>query len=243
MRHLYTKWEENPEEAIEMSKHRLSFSCASLGHFRFSSSSICDTGSPIDTVNTDNDNRTGMDASDTKAGSDSAFIEVQEEEEDPSVHETNNCEGDSEEREESTIEVFQTDSSDTKLEELSTDKATSDSKSNGITTATATRVEIGDECSDIQQSLSKSDKAKLVDSNTNEAAEVTSSSELPEDACDDVKTSQNESIQEKEDDGEIDEEPERKVSAAELLLKQARVRESLQMQGVVRNSYNMHVYI
>ena len=276
VRHLYTKWEENPEEAIEMSKHpRLSFSCASLGHFRFSSSSICDRGSPSDSVNTDNDTTGGIDASDAKAGSDSAFIEVQKDE-DPSINETNDQEGGGEREEstteefqtdsttevlqtvstteefqndsttevlqtdsttevlqtDSTTEEFQTDSSETRPEELSGNKSKSTSNSFDVTMAMPTRVETEEECSDIQKTISKSNNTDLVDTNADEA---TGSFELPEVACDGMQASQNEAIQEKEDDREVDDGPEKKPSAAELILKQARVRESLKMQGVVRN--------
>ena len=253
VRHLYTEWEENPGEAIEMSKHRLSFSITNLGSHCFSSSSLNEANSsPTHSVKSD--------TPDSNANS-SAFAESSQD-----MVAAPTEPNDKPQKAEVDVDKEETDTEKTltnKKVSAQTDicrpqpKACGDEKmvkqseerimdSKPARTGTESKPPKTESESRPARTESESKPSKIVSEGRpakpeaklkKEKTKLNSRNPKTEVAKEEVKEDKPPSEQEESmEDKDADQQSEKKLSAAELILKQSRVRESLKMQGVVSDS-------
>ncbi len=199
VRHLYTEWEENPGEAIEMSKHRLSFPISAHHRFTPSIDSEVDSSSPGNSISSNNI------ASSCNSSSTASLLTKKETSSllPPSPVEQNN--NSKKPKEDSPV-----------LKELTQ--------------------KIGQQANDETDGQSASGNNEPVAMKPDAVADGNKTNKPICALTLNIETTKTEeTIEEEEgldtieDDGQSD----KKITPEELLLKQARVRESLKMQGVV----------
>ncbi len=202
MRHLYTEWEENPGEAIEMSKHRLSFPISGdLGETTPIFDSETSDSSPTHSISMIADSCTNS----------SVSLELEKENVSEPLQTSPSAESVAAVQSANTLEDNCSAVEQSQEAELPENGYHGDDKTTGIITMTTSSTS-----SEVPTSVPESTNADDVT-----VDDVTVDDETVDDVTvDDVTV---------DDDDDSD----KMLSATVLLQKQARVRESLKMQGVV----------
>ncbi len=195
VRHLYTEWEENPGEAIEMSKHRLSFPISAHHQFTPSIDSEVDSCSPSHSITSSNN---------IASSRNNSSVSLQTEKETVSLLPPSSAEQNNNPKERTVLkeppQVINQQASD------GTD---------------------GQSASGTNEPVAMKPDAVADSNRTNKPiCALTIQTEIKKT---EEPIEQQEGLDTVEDDGQSD----KKIAPSELLLKQARVRESLKMQGVV----------
>ena len=268
VRHLYTEWEENPGEAIEMSKHRLSFSITNLGSHRFSSSSLSEANSsPTHSVKSDTSDSHANSSAFAEPGQDVVAVPAKPNDNPQKTQvDVGKEETDKEKILTSKKVSAQTDTcrpqpkacgDEKKVKQseermMDTKPVRTEPESNPPRTESENRPPRTESESKPARTESESRPPRMVSEGRPAKAEAKTKKDKPklnshtpktEVTKEEVKEEKPPSEQEEPtEDKDADQQSEKKLSASELILKQSRVRESLKMQGVVSMQCRMHAH-
>ena len=254
VRHLYTEWEENPGEAIEMSKHRLSFSITNLGSHRFSSSSLSEANSsPTHSVKSDTSDSHANSSAFAEPGQDVIAAPAKPNDKPQKTQVDVGKETDREKILTSKKVSAQTDTckpqpkacgDEKKVKQseermMDTKPVRTEPESNPPGTESENRPPRTESESRPPRMMSEGRPAKAEAKTKKDKPKLNSRTPKTEVTKEEVKEEKPPSEQEEPtEDKDADQQSEKKLSASELILKQSRVRESLKMQGVVSSLCN-----